>query len=278
MKGSLWEYLDEVEARLRTADKFALFLDFDGTLAAIQADPSQVALDPAAAERLRRLAAMPDVLVAVVSGRELDDVRNRVGVPGVTYAGNHGLEIAAPTGRFVEPAALAHAESLGSLASALSSKLTPIAGAQVEDKGLSLAVHYRQAADDQGEAVRRIVHAALAAADHPFQLTAGNKVFDIRPRVYWTKGDAVAWIRERAAPGALAMYVGDDATDEDAFGSLPDDITVKVGEGKASLAQYCVDDPHQVLRLLTWLADAAPGQPKPIRRSGGDDRERPPLA
>ncbi len=101
-----------------------------------------------------------------------------------------------------------------------------------------------------------MVHAALARAPHPFRSTCGDKSFEIRPRVDWNRGDAVRYIRAHAAaPGALAIYVGDDATDEDAFAALPEDITIKVGDAPETLAQYNLENVDEVQEFLGWLAD-----------------------
>jgi trehalose 6-phosphate phosphatase len=134
--------------------------------------------------------------------------------------------------------------------------LQGIAGARVEDKGLTVSVHYRQVADAAVEDVRRAVHAVLAGSNHPFQLTSGDKVYEIRPRVYWNKGTAVEWIQEQLdQPGAQAIYVGDDTTDEDAFAALPEGITIKVGSALETAAQFRLQDPAEVCHFLEWLDD-----------------------
>jgi trehalose-phosphatase len=195
-------------------------------------------------------------VVAIVSGRERADLQARVGLPGLIYAGNHGLEISGPGFIFIEPTAVGYRECLQQLAEALVPRLKDIQGARVEDKGLTVSVHWRQAPAESAEEIRRIVHGALENTSHPFLLTTGDKVYDIRPRVYWHKGSAVHWIRERLGmQDALTVYVGDDATDEDAFAALPDDITVKVGEGSETAAVYHVRDPADVKQFLEWLAN-----------------------
>jgi trehalose 6-phosphate phosphatase len=124
----------------------------------------------------------------------------------------------------------------------------------VEDKGLSIAVHYRHAAPEQHEAVRSAVHGVLSNASHPFVLTAGRMCFDIRPRVYWNKGEAVKWLLTRIGqPDALVIFVGGDPTDEDAFAALPDGVTVRVGSGPETAAKYHVDGPDGVWKFLEWL-------------------------
>jgi trehalose-phosphatase len=142
------------------------------------------------------------------------------------------------------------------LSAALTTRLSHIPGVWIEEKGLTAAVHYRLAPPDSSEEVRRIVHSALAAADHPFQLSPSQKAFDIRPRVNWNKGSAVDWIRQQQGhPDALSVYVGDDVTDEDAFAHLTDGITIKVGSAEQTVAHYHVEGPADVQRFLEWLAN-----------------------
>ena len=207
--------------------------------------------------------------MAIVSGRDRTDLQARVGIPGVVYAGNHGLDISGPGFVYVEPTAASHSEALRELAQTLAARLESIAGVIVEYKGLTISVHYRQVAESAYEEVRRIVHATLAGMSHPFVLGAGEKVHEIRPRVYWNKGTAVTWIRAQlGSPEPLPIYVGDDTTDEDAFAALRDDgITIKVGQAAETAARYTVADPAEVQKFLEWLEDsthpASAGAQKP---------------
>jgi trehalose-phosphatase len=217
-------------------------------------EPNLAALSPHMDRVLRSLAEQPVVSLAILSGRERADLQGRIGIPGLVYAGNHGLEIQGPGFIFVEPAAAQCTEAVKELAAELRRKLHDIEGALVEDKGLTLTVHYRLVPDTRVEDVRRVVHSILAASNHPFQLTSGEKAYEIRPRLYWNKGTAVEWIRQQLdKPGALAIYVGDDHTDEDAFAALPDGITIRVGGSGETAARYTLADTAEVRRFLEWL-------------------------
>jgi trehalose 6-phosphate phosphatase len=256
MSRYLFDHLDDLGPRLRAAQSLALFLDLDGTLVPFQDDPSRTALPPSMQRLLRGISADENRIVAFVSGRERNDLQARVGVPGLIYAGNHGLEISGPGFIFIEPTAVGYRESLQKLAEALAPRLNNIDGAWVEDKGLTVSVHWRLTPAEKAEEVRRIVHGALENTSHPFVLTTGDKVYDIRPRVYWHKGSAVHWIRERLGKqDALTVFLGDDATDEDAFAGLPDGITIKVGEASETAAVYYVHGPEEAKRFLEWLAN-----------------------
>jgi trehalose 6-phosphate phosphatase len=257
MPAPVFEHLTEIGRRIARARGLLLYLDFDGTLTHFQDVPAQVYLLPAVRETLRTLTCHERIALAIISGRTCVDLQARVGIDGAYYAGNHGLEISGPRCQFVEPTALASQEHVQKLADHLRIRLEPIKGAFVEDKGLSLSVHYRQAAPETAEEVRRQVHATLAGMSHPFQLTAGDKIYEIRPRLYWNKASAVNWIREQLnMPDALPIFLGDDGTDEDAFAALVEGITIKVGNFTSeTAATYALEDPDEVHRFLKWLSD-----------------------
>jgi trehalose 6-phosphate phosphatase len=253
----LFESIPQIQDQLAKAAHLLICLDFDGTLAPIALHPAEVQLPPDVAQLLESLVQCPNTSVAIVSGRDRTDLQARVGIAGLIYAGNHGLEISGPGFIFIEPGAVAHRTALGKLATTLAQKLHGFAGVFVEDKGLTLTVHYRLAGDHAADEVKQIVHAALANASHPFLLTVGDKVYEIRPRVYWHKGEAVAWIREKLGkPDALVVYLGDDVTDEDAFEALKNDITVNVGPSGETAARYHLAGPGDVKRFLEWMAHA----------------------
>jgi trehalose-phosphatase len=259
MSRRLLDVLPEIGARIASASAVLLGLDFDGTLTPIVEHPARAVLPPETAEVLLALASHENTTVAIISGRALGDLQALVGIKNLIYAGNHGLEIAGPRFSFVEAAAADARPALQALGQELAKRLQPLAGAFVEDKNLTLTVHFRQVASEDWEEFRRIVHAVLASSSHPFVLTAGQKSYELRPRVYWNKGNAMAWLQERLdRPDALVIYAGDDATDEDAFTALPDQITVKVGSGGETAAHFHVDGPAEVLEFLSWLARRLP--------------------
>jgi trehalose 6-phosphate phosphatase len=245
--------LTEVRGQVNDAGHLSVFLDFDGTVTPIVDDPADARLEPAMKAALEALAASDDTLLVFVSGRSVKDLQQRIEIPNVVYAGNHGLEI---SGRlnFVEPTALAKRELLKRLVETLSASLRHVPGAWVEDKTLTATVHYRRAAPRDERAIANIVHGALAHHSAIFQLNTGKKVFEIVPRTKWHKGAAVCWINARlAGPGAVSVYIGDDRTDEDAFVRLPGEITIRVGDFESTAARYFVEGPEQVETFLEWL-------------------------
>jgi trehalose 6-phosphate phosphatase len=255
MKQPLLAHLPEIAPRLRGAGSVVLFLDFDGTLTPLMDDPAKVYLPPDMRQAMQHLASLEGVTLGILSGRQRADVQERIGIPGLIYAGNHGLEISGPGMIFVEPTSVTWRDELQELAGQLTERLRGLAGVFVEDKGLTLSVHYRQAGEVVGEGVRRLVHGVLERTAHPFVLTQGDRVYEIRPRVYWNKGTAARWILEQLnQTDSLVFYVGDDVTDEDAFAALSEGITVKVGSAAETAACYWLEDPTAVRVFLEWLA------------------------
>jgi trehalose 6-phosphate phosphatase len=251
----LFDATREVAEKVAQAPHLLLCLDFDGTLTPIVEDPATAYLSPQMQRVLRSLAGDERVSLAIISGRERADLQARVGIPGLIYAGNHGLEISGNGFIFVDPTAAACYMAIKELAVDLGEALEHIPGAFVEDKGLTLSVHYRQVAAADCEEVVRIVHAALANKKGAFLLTMGDLVHEIRPRVTGNKGTAVGWIQEQLRkPDALVIYVGDDATDENAFAAVPEGIAIKVGDSSETAAHFHLQGPGEVRRFLEWVA------------------------
>jgi trehalose-phosphatase len=244
----------EVMARLG-ARTLALFCDFDGTLSPIVDDPDDATIPSATRGALARLADRG--LVAVVSGRGTADVMARVGLATVHYAGAHGMEIVSPgQDPFVHPDVLPFGEELALATSDLRAALTGVAGVIIEDKRWTVSVHYRMAAASEHERVMAV--AAEVAATHPtLRMIDGRMVRELRPDVDWDKGTAVHWLLERfARVDSLAIYLGDDVTDEDAFRALPaDGLGIRVEGGThATAAALTLPDTAAVGAVLAELA------------------------
>jgi trehalose-phosphatase len=244
----------EVEDRIQSANSVSLFLDFDGTLTPIMANPVEPQLDPDALETLKLLSSQEFLTTIVISGRAVEDLYGRIRLENLIYAGNHGLEIFGRDLRFVEPLAWSRREQLESVCSELAAQLRPIPGVLAEYKGLTASVHYRLAADADVAEIQAAVYAAVARNGGLFRANPGRKVLEIVPRTGWHKGAAVRWINNHLAETPmLSIYLGDDTSDEDAFSVLRDAITIKVGIAGATHARYRLPDPAAVHEFLLWL-------------------------
>lgn len=256
MSRLLAQVISEVKERIQPADWVSLFLDFDGTLVPIADHPMDPQLDPETAETLKLIASQGFLTTTIISGRAVQDLFGRIRVEGLIYAGNHGLEIFGRDLRFIEPIAASRREELKMLSREIAAKLRRVAGAIVENKGLTASVHYRMAATADLAEIKAAVYETVASSSALFRVNLGKKVFEILPRTRWHKGSAVRWINSQLGEKpAFSIYVGDDTTDEDAFGVLPDAITIKVGDSQVnSVARYQLPDPAAVHEFLLWLA------------------------
>jgi trehalose 6-phosphate phosphatase len=223
---------------------------------------------------LRRLAAR--LPVAVVSGRGRDDVAARVGLPGITYVGSHGFDIAGPGLRHEVgdgmPATIDRATGL------LRDRLGAIPGLLLEPKRFSLSVHHRLVDDAR---VPEIEQAAreVAAALPGLRTMLGKRLIELRPDLDWDKGKAVLWLLDRsegtsigahsagtspfldhsAGTSFFPLYLGDDVTDEDAFRAVLDRglgilVADLEGEPRTTAASYRLRDPGEARTFLERMA------------------------
>ncbi|MGI9538783.1 MAG: trehalose-phosphatase [Miltoncostaeaceae bacterium] len=237
----------------------AVFLDYDGVLTPIVEHPDLAVLAPEMRRTLEALAAA--TTVAIVSGRDVDDVIAKVAVPGLFYAGSHGLDIRAPSGAPVADDELARFDAyladLDAAETELNARLQGVPGTNVERKRFAIAVHYRQVPEEHHDTVAGAVESV--APEHPSLRVAGGKmIFELRPDIDWDKGKALMWLlaeMELDRPEVIPVYLGDDVTDEDAFRVIRErGVGVVVGrEDLPSLARYALADPGEVRVFLDEL-------------------------
>lgn len=247
--------------RLGAGDRLLLLCDYDGTLTPIVPDPAEARLPEAARQPLETLVRSDAVSVAIVSGRQIEDLRARVGLPGVIYAGCHGLEIDGPGLEFRHADGVARRATMVRLARALEAALSDVPGALVEAKGLSVAIHSRNVPPALVPRIESEVDRAVGATPRVHVLR-GKQVLEILPTAGWHKGRCaqriVQHVRRGDARALTTVYVGDDTTDELAFWTLDGEaVTVRVGPEGPSFATYRLGDPAEVQHLLALLADSA---------------------
>jgi len=234
--------VDSLERIAEAPEKTGILLDFDGVLAPIVARPEDAAVPAETRAELERLVDRY-ALVAVVSGRDGEDVAERVGVAGVVAVGSHGLEL--------NPEAEHWQQRLRDFASGVPWP--------VEPKKLTLAFHYRNAPDERA-AVETLEAVAERARDADLVARFGRKVLEVLPPLAADKGSAVRHLlAERGL--SRALVAGDDTTDLDAFRAVEDlDVALRVAvvspeapEILREHADVCVESPAEFLELLRRL-------------------------
>lgn len=236
----------------------AVFLDYDGTLSPIVSRPEQAVLSDSMRAVLRAL--VTKLPVAILTGRDLEDVRQRVGVDAIVYAGSHGFDIAGPHG-LRRQMATEFLPKLDMAEKELHDALDGIPGALVERKRFSIAAHYRNVNENDVPAFTKAVEAV--AARHPeLRRIDGKKVYELLPNVGWDKGKAVLWLLQTPdlasrSAGIRPIYIGDDSTDEDAFRVLELELRgagiIVTEHPRQSAARYMLKDSSEVERFLRCL-------------------------
>ncbi|XP_059086503.1 uncharacterized protein LOC131883147 isoform X2 [Tigriopus californicus] len=284
---------NEFEATLgpsvEMSTKLGVIIDFDGTLACLARTPELAIIAPEAKKTLERLSKMSDAHIAIISGRQLDDLIRKVGVEGITYAGCHGLEILHPDGqKFSHTIPQDYLDRLNLLEKELKETVA-IHGAWVEHKHLLVAWHFREV--DKGKRESLIAHAKAVYAKHNFQVLAVSKRIENLPPSGFDRGDScfhilrsifgVDW-EERVT----VVYAGDSAADEFAITKLKGVAhTFRVTNEDTSAitktsADYWIAGPDGVLDLLRFLERKLLGRsPQSVSRAssvisvGGLDRD-----
>ncbi|MCC6616884.1 MAG: trehalose-phosphatase [Anaerolineae bacterium] len=253
---------DTLLAPLLTAARLGLVTDVDGTISPIVSRPEAAQVTPRSRELLTALAARL-ALVGVISGRAAADVRERVGVAEMVYVGNHGMERWTDDHVQVVPEVQAYRPALVAVAEGIRAHLPP--GAQIDDKGATYSIHYRNVADPARTKTEVTPLLLQLSAEHGIKLVQGRMIFELRPPLEIDKGTAfTALVRDYQLDAAI--YLGDDTTDADALhacqrlresgecyaigvGVLADETPAAVIESADVVAQGI----EQVEDFLAWL-------------------------
>jgi alpha,alpha-trehalase len=254
---SAWTERSQIAAKLANRPT-AVFLDYDGTLTPIVSDYRAAFLSEEMRQAVANLAAtMP---VAVISGRDLRDVRDLVALEQLYYAGSHGFELSGPGGfEMVQPEVEAFRENLEVAERALHSRIDGIEGSAIERKRFTIAVHYRNVADKHVSDIKQAVDKVLAKVPH-LRKGDGKKVLELKPDLDWDKGAAVEELCSALklnTEETSVVYIGDDLTDEDAFRvTVANSIGIIVrDQDRQTAADYVLEDTDEVQTFLQWLAD-----------------------
>ncbi|MGE5308128.1 MAG: trehalose-phosphatase [Deltaproteobacteria bacterium] len=244
-----------------------LFLDYDGTLAPLRARPGEALLPDETRSILQELSHENNLLLAVISGRKIDDVKSKVGLEHIIYSGNHGLELSSPHVKFDGLATPGYLSILRRIKTDLEQRLAPFRNALIEDKDITLSVHYRTVDPRDIPAVKTLFHEAtiLYLIRNKIKVKEQRMDLEVWPPVNWDKGKIVNWLLARQELAGdrpvFPVYVGDDLTDEDAFRTLKcRGLTIFVcARPGNSAAEYYLKDQGEVAELLRRFLDMERG-------------------
>jgi trehalose 6-phosphate phosphatase len=241
---------------VRLLQSGAVFLDYDGTLTPIVARPELAILSDSVRHVLQRLAKICPIMI--VTGRDVEDVSELVALDQLGYAGSHGLDIVGPSESGLRhQAAEGFEPELDAVEAELRRRTNGIEGVIVERKRFSISTHVRQVDPRWHTQVEKVVDDV--SRTHPTLRREGGKMlYELRPDIAWDKGMAVRWFLDRVGVDpSMALYIGDDLTDETAFSALAGrGATVVVAEADdqhPTLAQFRLNDPGDVRLLLEGL-------------------------
>ena len=249
MEMSALEWWDDIAERIRESEP-VIILDYDGTLAPIAQVPSQPVLSDSVRGTLGRLA--KKCPVALVSGRDIKDLRRRVGLKELIYLGSAGLEAIGPRGRYVQVKEEDFSSSLDHADSDLRYAIGDIRGALVERRRFSVAVHHVLV--DSYTMPRLTAAFDDIASKHPeLKVVRGKRALELRADTEWNRGRAVKLVVDTLRlKGAMPVYIGDDRTDEAAFKAIGErGVTILVtDEPRETAAQYQLADFVEVQQFL----------------------------
>lgn len=259
MKAARWT--DRLIEEIGRHPRVLVVLDYDGTVVHLRSRPHLAILGAEERAILRRLDRGRSRL-AMMSGRAVADLRERVAVEDILYGGVFGLEIAGPGWHFIHPDARAVHQQLQDLNEAFARLFADVPGTFIEDKGVGITVHYRNIPPERREEFERRVAHARAAAPRGLSWRRGRMAWEILPRTGWNKGEA-AKLLWRRLKRPFMLVIGDEHYDEPMLRAAAHGrgVGVRVGRGNSEAA-HRLRDCEAVRRLLRRVAERLAGPPE----------------
>lgn len=254
MLPSALQALDTIQELIKKK-KPVLFLDFDGTLAPIVTRHEDAIPDKGMLGLLEQVS--HNYPTAIISGRDVSSLQQRIGLDNIHYAGSHGYEIVGPSSYHHENTEAKNLiPTLDEIEKEIAEELAGIDGVELERKKYALAVHYRNVPPSSQPHVQQVVDRVLKDFKK-IKRGTGKKVIELQPGTDWHKGKAVEKLVSdlNSHPDAvLPIYVGDDITDEDAFAVMGKGLAILVGDhGEETQADYHLEDVEEVKEFLDWM-------------------------
>jgi len=233
----------------------ALLFDFDGTLSPLVTHPDLATCDDATQEVLSALSHLPRVTVGIISARALADLKSKIFLPKLVYAGTCGLEIEQGGVSTENTRARRCAPLLQAVAELVLPAIQGYPGAWIEQKPLSFAIHFRQISRDEVPFLKQSVACALKRFEASLVLLEGSMAMEVLPDVGWTKGDALDLVVRQGNKSAFPLYAGNDANDADAMKAalVYGGITIGIGPHAPRSAQHVLPDVEALSDLLRRL-------------------------
>lgn len=243
--------------KITSQRKIILFLDYDGTLVPIKSKPSFAVLSASMHKLLKKLAIHSNISFIMVTGRSFPDIKKLMGIKKITYISNHGFQISGDKIKWIHPDAKCNISILKKIFLLLKNALRAFPESFVENKLLTLSIHYRNVRNDFIPFVEQIVTTTIQPFLKNINSTTGKKVIEIRPNINWNKGKSVlkvlALLQHRINKNSI-VYIGDDKTDEDAFKALRNKaITIHIGSNMKTQAHYYLHNTKQVKTFLEMI-------------------------
>lgn len=241
-------------------NKLLVLLDYDGTLVPITKTPEDALLPESAKDLIMKINKIKKIKLGVISGRSLKDIKKKVGINDLIYAGNHGLEwqIFNNTGKLIS--IQNPRKKLTEIKNNLQIVLNKFKGVLLEDKKYSLAIHYRLVDDKLQASFRRYLRYIILPyiKSDEFLITSGKKVYELKPNPGWNKGEFVEFLTKTyyTKKKYTLIYMGDDKTDEDVFIKFKNAVTIKVGIRETN-ANYYLKNQQEVIGFLRQILKSA---------------------
>ncbi len=249
----LFDRWDEISGRVQAAKEIRLFLDFDGTLAHHCPHPDSVKLDNQMKKALGKIASHRQVHVGIVSGRRRATLQRLIQIPRIEFYGLYGWEngndfdVSIPT-----------TLHLREMAGEIEEHSVEMRGIEVEDKGASVAVHFRDAPAAARRRADQLIRNAVSNSKGDLHIVETESAWDVVPSRVQGKGTAIRNVLEDVRHAYLPIYVGDDISDEPALEELRRGITVRVGPARRTEARYRLRDSDEVCEFLNRMEKELP--------------------
>ena len=246
-------HLSEIKKMIEEESGPALLLDFDGVLSAIAPTPAEAFIS----EENKKLvkACAERFPVAVITGRKLTEIKEKIGITGLLFVASHGLEWEENGKHHIKPIPKETIEAINLAKEKIRPLMSSYPGMIYEDKSFMFAVHYRIMNKELVDAFIKEITSILEpiVKQHKLRLDHNLMTFELRPEINWDKGDSVLFAKEyfqkkgKRKEKPIPIYIGDSDTDEDAFVALKENgITIRVGKTKKSSAKWYMSDQKEV--------------------------------